>query len=130
MKLRPFWVMGWFAFLGCHSLTLPPSESEPESATALWQQGQAAMLAGEPDRATGFYEKSLASDPLATRSHLSLAAAYLEKGQDQPACEHLDKYLQANPDHHQVRLHHAELLARLERLAEAKAEFQRFIADA
>jgi Tfp pilus assembly protein PilF len=130
MRLRPLCLFCWFVCLGCHSLTLPDGDSDPEQAAALWQQGQAAMRAGETDRAIGFYEQSLAADPAATRSHLSLAAAYLEKGEDQPACAELEKYLTAQPEHHQVRVHYAELLVRLGRLADAKVEFQRFIADA
>jgi tetratricopeptide (TPR) repeat protein len=129
MRLRPVWLLCWCTCLGCHSLALP-DDADPEQAEQLWRQGQAAMSAGDADRAIGFYERSLAADPLATRSHLSLAAAYLEKGQDEPACAQLDLYLQAHPEHHQVRAHHAELMMRLGRAPEARDEFARFIAYA
>jgi hypothetical protein len=79
MRLRPIWLIFWFTCLGCQSMMLPEDEGDPEQAAALWQQGQAAMKAGDADRAIGFYEQSLAADTTATRSHLSLAAAYLEK---------------------------------------------------
>jgi tetratricopeptide (TPR) repeat protein len=130
MRLRPIWLIFWFTCLGCHSMMLPEDEGDPEQAASLWQQGQAAMKAGNADRAIGFYEQSLAADSTATRSHLSLAAAYLEKGDDPAACAEMQQYLKAHPGHDQVRVHYAELLVRLERLAEAKVEFQRFIAAA
>jgi tetratricopeptide (TPR) repeat protein len=130
MGLRRLWVICWLTCLGCHSIVLPDTGSDPELAASLWQQGQVAMQAGEADTAIGFYEQSLAADPSATRSHLSLAAAYLEKGNETSACAQLEKYLQAHPEHHQVRMHYAELLVRLERTTEAKDEFRRFIAEA
>ena len=57
------------------------------------------MRQGQPQRAIGFYEQSLAADPAFTRCHMSLAAAYLEAGHDEAACVHLGKYLAAHPGH-------------------------------
>src|SRR5262249_39351741 len=88
------------------------------------------MRQGQPKRAIGFYEQSLAEDPAFTRCHLSLAAAYLEAGHDEAACVHLCKYLAAHPEHVLVRAHYAELLLRLHRGREARREFERFGADA
>ncbi len=116
--------------LGCHTLPGFEPEGDPAAARELWQQGQDAMRKGEPERAIGFYEKSLDADPAFTRSHMSLAAAHLEAGHDQQACEHLARYLEAHPEHTLIRSHYAELLLRLHRPREARREFERFSAEA
>lgn len=130
MKLRPSWLVCWMACLGCQGLALPDGGGDPEKAAALQQQGQAALQAGQFDRAIGFFEKSLEADPSSVHSHLSLAAVLAEKGDDRAACDHLGKFLKAHPEHHQLRGHYAELLFRLDCLPEAKAEMTRFVADA
>jgi tetratricopeptide (TPR) repeat protein len=105
--------------------------AEPTSlARLLWEEGQAAMRQGRPDRAIDCYRRSLAADPHFDRNHLSLAAAYLEKGQEGEASFHLARYVAACPEQLGVRLHFAELLLRLRRLHEAQHEFERFILDA
>src|SRR5262249_20871199 len=63
------------------------------------------------------------------RNHLSLAAAHLEKGEEDAACPHLALYLAVNPGHLAVRAHYAELLLRLSRTEDARAQFERFAAD-
>lgn len=60
-------------------------------------------------------------------SHLSLAAACLEKGDDRAACEHLGLFLAANPEHRNARFYYAELLAKLRRPAEARGQFEHAI---
>ncbi|MCI0464818.1 MAG: hypothetical protein L0Z62_48455 [Gemmataceae bacterium] len=129
MILRRGWLVLWFAALGCHSFGLD-MDRDPAAAERLWQQGQQAMRDGEPKRAIGFYEQSLAADPARTRNHMSLAAAYLEAGDDRAACDHLAQYVAAHPEHVLVRSHYAELLLRLQRPREAYTQFERFIADA
>ncbi len=129
MILRRAWLVLWFAAMGCHSLCLD-LDHDPAAAERLWQQGQQAMRDGEPRRAIGFYEQSLAADPARTRNHMSLAAAYLEAGDDKNACEHLARYVAAHPEHVLVRSHYAELLLRLNRPREARVQYERFIADA
>jgi tetratricopeptide (TPR) repeat protein len=99
-------------------------------ARQLWQMGQVAIHEGRPDEAIACYQQSLAADPSAARNHLSLAAAYLEKGDEVTACSHLGLFLQAHPEHLTVRTQYGELLSRLHRPAEARAQFERFIADA
>jgi len=121
--------------LGCHSLPGVdlPTEPEPDApapATMLWEKGQAAMRAGQPQQAIRCYEQSLAADPALTCNYLSLAAAYLECGKEEPACEHLARYVAAHPDHLASRAHYAELLFKLKRLDEARVQFERFAADA
>lgn len=115
----------------CQTLVpLTPLAEEKPKAIALWEQGQAAMRQGKPTEAIGLYEQSLALDPHFDRIYLSLAAAYLETGDEAGACPQLAKYVAAHPDNLVIRNHLAELLLRLHRLSEAQAEFERFIADA
>jgi tetratricopeptide (TPR) repeat protein len=130
MTLRRGWLLLWFFGLGCHSFVGFEFDPDSEAAALLWQQGQEALGHGQPKRAIGFYEKSLAADPSFSRSHMSLAAAYLESGDDRAACGHLGRYLDANPEHAIIRAHYAELLLRLHRCREARREFERFTADA
>lgn len=129
MMVRRGWLLVAFVGLGCHSLCLA-LERDPAAATRLWEQGQQAMRDGEPRRAIGFYEQSLATDPAFTRTHMSLAAAYLEAGDEETACTHLERYVAAHPEHVLVRSHYAELLLRLHRTRDACREFARFVADA
>ncbi len=68
------------------------------------------MREGRTDVAVGFYEQSLALDPSLVNNHLSLAAAYLDKGDDEQALPHLAQYVAAKPEHFIVRAHYAELL--------------------
>lgn len=104
--------------------------AEGPSARELWEAGQEAMRLGQTEQAIRCYQASLTADPAFDRNHLSLAAAYLEKGDQEQACPHLSLYLKACPDHLIVRAHYAELLLRLRHLDDARAEFRRFAADA
>jgi hypothetical protein len=61
---------------------------------------------------------------------LVLAASCIERGQDAAAITYLARYVAANPDRTPVRAYLAELLFRRDRFAEAKLEFERFVADA
>jgi tetratricopeptide (TPR) repeat protein len=88
------------------------------------------MKRGEVDKAVAYYEQSLASDPTEPRTHLSLATAFLEKGEDEAALTHLAEYVRAHPENLSVRVHHAELLLRMKRFSEARTELERIVADA
>src|SRR5262249_52874767 len=127
MVMRPLWFWVGLACLGCQSLVPLEPPEETESAAGLWQQGQQAMRRGQPADAATLYQRSLATDPTLTRNHLSLAAAHLEQGDDRSACADLTRYIQANPGHLVVRVHLADLLLRLGKLAEARCEFERCI---
>lgn len=109
----------------------PPPAAPASVSTALanWKKGQQAMLEGHTEQAIASFEKSLAQDAALVCNHLSLAAAYLARGQDEQAAVQLDRYLKAQPDHYVVRGQYAELLRRLDRLGEARAQFERFEAD-
>jgi tetratricopeptide (TPR) repeat protein len=129
MRLRPLWMTG-LVCLGCQSITgsdqrepLPPTPP----AQQLWQAGQEAMKAGQPQQAIAMYEKSLHEDRKLTQNHLSLAAAYLEAGDDEQACTHLGLFLTAHPEHRNARFYHAELLRKLGRHAAARGEYDHAI---
>jgi tetratricopeptide (TPR) repeat protein len=62
-----------------------------------------------------------------SENHLSLAAGYLEKGDDVAACRHLGLFLHTHPAHRYARLYHAELLLKLDRLAQAVGEYEQAI---
>jgi tetratricopeptide (TPR) repeat protein len=88
------------------------------------------MRLGQPDKAIACYEQGLALDPALVQAHLSLAAAHLEYGNDAAACRHLGRYVEARPDHAQLRAQYAELLFKLGRHCEARDQFSQFIAEA
>jgi hypothetical protein len=87
------------------------------------------MRAGLHDEAIGCYKQCLAIDPGYRRSHLSIAAAYLEKGDEVRACVHLGAYVDAYPENLSTRARYAELLARLHHLKDARAQFEMYVAD-
>jgi tetratricopeptide (TPR) repeat protein len=137
MPLPSRWLWLLLICAGCQS-TLPV-EATPKSAPAparqdvarqLWEEGQKAMREGQHDQAIALYEQSLAADPQLTRNHLSLAAAFLEKGDDAGACPHLGRYLKAHPEHQAIRVQYAELLWKLKRLKECRTAFESAVADA
>jgi tetratricopeptide (TPR) repeat protein len=127
MRLRAAAVVVCLCCLGSD----PTSPAPPgNSAMGLWEKGQQAMLDGNADAAMAAYRESLRLDPGLSRNYLSLAAACLEKGQDTRAADFLADYIRRQPDHFLVRLHYADLLVKLGRPKDARAQFQQFIADA
>lgn len=124
---------GWVGVgLVCWGLCSPAAAGPAPAASAaqqLWEQGQRAADEGQTDRAIACYQHSLRLDPSLACNHLSLAAAYLDKGQDERAVPHLARYVAARPDHFLVRAHYAELLLRLQRPRDAREQFERFVAD-
>jgi tetratricopeptide (TPR) repeat protein len=120
----------WFGLMCLGQAPLPVAAPKPEQAALqAWQDGQKAMAAGRMDQAIACYEQSLRLDPALARNHLSLAAAFLARGQDEQAAPHLAHYLEAQPDHLIVRAHYAELLLRMEQREDAREQFERFIAE-
>lgn len=103
--------------------------AEPPTAQRLWEQGQDAMRDGRTEAAVSLYEQSLALDANLVNNHLSLAAAFLDKGDDERALPHLALYVAAKPNHYIVRAHYAELLLRLGEDRLAQAQYERFDAD-
>jgi tetratricopeptide (TPR) repeat protein len=128
MARRSGWLCIWLVSLGCHSLPLADDE-HAALAGRLWEQGQTAMSSGQFEDAIRLYEQSLVVDPTLSRSHLSLAAAYLEKNESDRASSHLGEYIQAHPEQLEVRSRYAELQLRLGRVREARQLFDSLIAD-
>jgi tetratricopeptide (TPR) repeat protein len=129
MARRPgwlVWALVWLAWQAAPGLRA----AAPESAEALWQQGQDAMRRGCPRRAIACYQESLARAPSLTRNHLSLAAAYLALGDRERGQAHLARYVAAHPGEIDIRSDYAELLALMHREQEARAEFEGCIAAA
>jgi tetratricopeptide (TPR) repeat protein len=118
------------ALSGCHTLIPLGDPPDRPRATALWSQGQAALRDGRTAEAIGYYEQSLVADPDFTRNYLSLAAVYLDAGEDEQACPYLAQYLEAEPDRPVVRLQYAELLRRLHHLTDARQNFEECVIDA
>lgn len=61
---------------------------------------------------------------------LTLAAECLQRGEKQAAAIHLEAHVRRHPDQPMFRAHLAELLWKLDRGADARAHFERFVADA
>ena len=113
----------------CLLAACQPAADRASPGFPLWQRAQEALRHGQADRAIDLYEQSLVADPHLTRNYLGLAAAYLGKGDDARACLHLTLYVAAHPEHVAVRTQYADLLCRLRRVAEARAELERCVAD-
>src|SRR5262245_26946745 len=123
MVARPAWFWLWLIGLGLHGAVARAADVLPP-AQRLWELGQAAMKQGQTDRAIDCYRQSLRLDPTLARNHLSLAAAYLGKGDEAHACPHLQQYVRLIPEHCVIRFHYAELLLRLHRPEEARAQYE------
>jgi tetratricopeptide (TPR) repeat protein len=122
------WLVLCVLGLGCPAVRAASPEEPTGPAGQLWEKGQAAMRAGEPARAIGYYERSLQLDPHFTRSHLSLAAAHLENGNEPAACVHLGLYVATHPEDLVTCSQYVELLLRLKRTEQASVELRRLIA--
>jgi hypothetical protein len=70
------------------------------------------------------------ADPLPGDSALTLAAEALERGDEPAAAARMREYVTLNPTAVMPRAHLAELLFRQHRTAEARREYERFVADA
>lgn len=99
------------------------------SAERLWKEGQMAVERGDLAEAERLYRASLTADPGLARNHLSLAAVSLGRDDLAGACTHLARYLDACPEQRLVRQRYADLLVRVGRLADARGQFERCVAD-
>lgn len=135
----------WFTWLGLGIVALGfgqvaiglPQEipflsniSTSSPALKLWELGQKAITEGRPKVAIPLYKQSLAVDPNLHRNHLSLAAAFLEEGEEKQAADSMERYLDREPAHLSVRQHYGELLIRLGRMPDARRQLDRFLAEA
>jgi tetratricopeptide (TPR) repeat protein len=114
-------------FLATARLRAEDLPGPPTLAMHLWQLGQQALTRGETDKAIEHYRASLRADPRLACNHLSLAAVYLEMDKEEEAVVCLDRYLAAQPDHHAVRVHQADLLFQLGRMREAREQYERAV---
>ncbi|MBX9628071.1 MAG: hypothetical protein K2X82_30015 [Gemmataceae bacterium] len=116
--MRVRWpAVGLVAVVGCQTLLAPyPPPVEPPEAPGFTPP----LPAGEEDGGRG-----LASD-----DPLTLAADCLTRGDRPAAAAHLAAYVRGHPDQPMFRAQLAELLFTLDRRPDAKAEFERFVADA
>jgi len=127
---RCAWLTVPFLLLGCQSLPGGGTEAARVTAERTWSEGQTAMREGRPEQAVECYEQSLAADPRRTRTLLSLAAAELERGDEAGASRYMAQYVADRPHDLKVRAYYAELLLRLRQMPAARAEFERYDADA
>lgn len=123
----PAWL--FFALILPSQSPQPAAPAAVSPAMANWKQGQQAMLEGHTEQAIASFKASLAQDASMACNYLSLAAAYLARGQDEQAADQLALYLKAQPDHFVARGQYAELLQRLDRLDEARDQYERFESD-
>lgn len=114
---------------GCRQL-LPAESVHSPAAVRLWTEGQLALQEGDQEKAQQCFAQGLAADPQFAPNQLSLAAACLEKGDEDAACAHLAHYVASQPDQLKARSHYAELLMRLNRVNDARKQFERYDADA
>lgn len=117
------------ALAGCQQLR-PATSAPAPAAIRLWTEGQLALQQGDRDQATQCFEKGLEADPRFAPNHLSLAAAFIESGDDDGACIHLAHFVAIQPDQLKARTHYAELLLRLKRWPDAREQFERLDAVA
>lgn len=125
MRIRLAWLI-WCCCLGCqatHDMVVAPELAHP-----FWEKGQQAMGAGRVDEAIGWYQEELRQQHPASRSYLSLAAAYVAKGEEAAATLTLAHFVEANPDQRNARFYYAELLRRTGKLSEAQYQFERTVA--
>jgi tetratricopeptide (TPR) repeat protein len=127
MTLRRRWLL-LCALLCADRLAAGPPVETP-AAFRLWEQGQEAMRNGHTDEAVRCYYQSLWLDPKLARNFLSLAAAHVSRGEEAEAARWLARYVEAQPDHHVIRLQYAEMLLRLGKTGDGRAQLERFIAD-
>lgn len=129
MTICQGWLAVCLATLSACVLVAAPPQEDVTPAMQLWQRGQEAMLAENMDKAVALYQASIQLEPKLARNFLSLAAAYMEKGNDEAAASSLERYLQLQPEHFLARSHLAELLLRLNKLSAAREHWEQFIAD-
>jgi tetratricopeptide (TPR) repeat protein len=114
------------ASAGCQQFLPATLRHSSSTAARHWAEGQVALQQGQPERAAHCFEQGLAADPGFAANHLSLAAACMEKGDQQEAAIHLAHFVAAQPNHWKAREYHAELLLRQHRWAEARSAFERY----
>jgi hypothetical protein len=119
-----FWI--GCLILGCHSLAAKRVEPPIEATSKGFRQDTEKKPDAPVHTEGGKLSQASPDNP----AFLGLAADSLDKGNDADAADHLADYVQTHPDHLVIRVHYADLLLRLHRQEEARAEFERSIAAA
>jgi tetratricopeptide (TPR) repeat protein len=109
---------------------VPVAAAEPATALDLCRRGQEALERGQDAEAQACFRESVRLDPDLAEAHLGLATAHLGRGEDRQAGDSLAAYLRLRPGHVAVRFQFAELLLRLGRVEEGRAELERIVAAA
>src|SRR2546421_613368 len=91
----------------------PTARAEEATAKSCWEAGQAALRKGNSQQAIACFEQCLRLDPAYARSHLSLAAAFMDRGDERSALPHLAEYVKACPQHVVIRANYADMLLQL-----------------
>jgi len=112
-RIASYWLLPFC--VGCTMLS-PPMDGDSSKPA-----GQASSLPGPK-------AGKMPAPP--ENDSLKRAAECLERGDDPAALTHLTRYLAANPDHAVIRAHLAEVLMRRGLRADARREFERYIAGA
>src|SRR4051794_38189696 len=106
--------------LGCQTAFAPPRH--PSSVATPAQEAQTAPADSAPRKPVSAAASKAA--PEKEDRHLTLAAIYLDQGQEEKACLHLQFFLDAHPEHAGARYYRAELLQRMGKQTQAKSEFE------
>ncbi|MFO0966785.1 MAG: hypothetical protein U0793_14525 [Gemmataceae bacterium] len=114
--------MACLSLLGCQT-----AFDRSGAITAKATPNEEAAKEAEPARVAPPAAEEKTPDAKDERN-LTLAAIYLDQGQDARACAQLEIYLGKHPEHAGARYYHAELLFRQKRNAEAKTEFAAAVA--
>jgi tetratricopeptide (TPR) repeat protein len=124
MPVRHGWLLVPILCLSCTALRLPESVG---GAAGSGRNGQAAQdTAAPPESVPAAREATWLPAPA---NPLRLAATCLDEGKLGEASGHLARYLDDHPDQALIRSRYADLLARLRRLPEARAQYERAVAD-
>lgn len=125
------------AFAGCQSTPAPPAPPAPPAAPQKLAPVRPTAPAPEAPRPTPApalapapAKETIAAEPATPDDPLTLAADCIERGDLPAAARHLEAHIRAYPDQIIFRAQLADLLARLERLPEAQAQFEEAVAQA
>jgi tetratricopeptide (TPR) repeat protein len=128
---RQFWT--WFALGLCHGDQGRHVDAANDFACSsiaaehlAWpylNRGLSLARCGRLTEAVGCYDRALEIDPSFVEALVDRALAYLDLGHPQPALSDLERAFQLYTPPPEVRVAHAEALARLKRRSEAENEF-------
>jgi tetratricopeptide (TPR) repeat protein len=116
MKIR-YLTVGLCLSFGCQGLTARSERAEGKPP--------AVVQVATPDSTKPSHNAVAPADDA-----LGQAAACVERGDAAAATEHLRRHVRQFPDQIMIRAYLAEMLVKMNKLADARDQFERFIADA